>query len=192
MKTSENGIKLIQEFEGCVLHPYLDSIGIPTIGYGNTYYENGVYVTMNDPAISQEQANSLFTLLLPKYESPINEYCKEIDVTLNQNNFDALVSAKYNLGNVKAQLDSFKAGTLTQTEWCAYCHAGGVFSQGLYNRRLKEWNLFITPVEIIIPGTNVVVTPTTYTPTQIQMVENSPVATQDSFWKRVLAIIFQK
>ena len=39
MKISEKGLGLIKEFEGLVLKPYKDAVGIPTIGYGNTYYE---------------------------------------------------------------------------------------------------------------------------------------------------------
>ena len=40
-KTSEEGIELIKSFEGLVLKPYKCSAGVPTIGYGNTFYENG-------------------------------------------------------------------------------------------------------------------------------------------------------
>lgn len=146
MKTSQKGINLIKGFEGCVLHPYLDSVGVATIGYGNTYYLDGKKVTLNDPNITQDQAEKLLSALLVKYEDPINSYCQSQNINLNQNQFDAIVSARWNLGNVKAQLDAFKVGTLTKELWCQYSYAGGKFSQGLYNRRAKEWELFITPV----------------------------------------------
>lgn len=48
MKTSPKGIQLILSFEGFSAKPYLDSAGIPTIGYGNTYYPGGKKVTMKD------------------------------------------------------------------------------------------------------------------------------------------------
>jgi GH24 family phage-related lysozyme (muramidase) len=34
MQTSDKGISLIKEFEGCKLAAYQDSIGVWTIGYG--------------------------------------------------------------------------------------------------------------------------------------------------------------
>lgn len=146
MKTSQKGIDLLKSFEGCVLHPYLDSAGIATIAYGSTYYPDGRKVTMNDPVITQAQAEQLLATLLVKYEDPINAYCQAQNITLNQNQFDAVVSARYNLGNVKAHLDAFKAGKLTKDFWCQYSYAGGQFLPGLYNRRVKEWELFNTPV----------------------------------------------
>lgn len=151
MKTSLNGINILKQFEGCVLHPYLDSVGVATIGYGNTYYLDGTKVTLNDPVITQETAEKLLTTLLIKYENPINSYCQSQNIVLNQNQFDAIVSARWNLGNVKAQLDAFKAGTLTKEFWCQYSYAGGKFSQGLYNRRVKEWELFSTPIIVSNP-----------------------------------------
>jgi lysozyme len=39
--------------------PYLCPAGVPTIGYGATYYQNGVRVTLTDPAITVEQAEAL-------------------------------------------------------------------------------------------------------------------------------------
>ena len=37
MNIGEKGIALIKEFEGCRLAAYLDSVGVPTIGYGHTF-----------------------------------------------------------------------------------------------------------------------------------------------------------
>ncbi|MDR3025476.1 MAG: hypothetical protein LBV25_15800 [Chryseobacterium sp.] len=67
MKTSQKGISLIVSFEGFSAKPYLDSAGIPTIGYGNTYYPGGKKVTMKDPAITKEQGVELFAEVLPTY-----------------------------------------------------------------------------------------------------------------------------
>ena len=38
---SPNGINFLIKEEGIILKPYRDSVGIPTIGIGCTYYENG-------------------------------------------------------------------------------------------------------------------------------------------------------
>ena len=59
MKLDSNGYKLIQGFEGLKLSAYKDSAGIPTIGYGNITYENGVKVKMGEK-ITQDRADKLF------------------------------------------------------------------------------------------------------------------------------------
>ena len=58
MKTSNEGIKLIKRFEGCKLKAYKCAAGVTTIGYGNTFYENGNKVLIQD-VISQERAEEL-------------------------------------------------------------------------------------------------------------------------------------
>jgi len=94
MKTSLNGIKTICQFEGCRLKAYKCSAGVWTIGYGNTYYEDGSFVKEGD-AITQNRAHELFAYLLPVYESGVNSSVRS---QLNQNQFDALVSFTYNVG----------------------------------------------------------------------------------------------
>lgn len=47
MKISYRGLDLIKSFEGFRSKPYRDIAGVPTIGYGNTYYENGVKVSLS-------------------------------------------------------------------------------------------------------------------------------------------------
>jgi len=37
---SDNGLKFLMNNEGVRLKPYLDTKGIPTIGVGNTFYED--------------------------------------------------------------------------------------------------------------------------------------------------------
>jgi len=44
MKIDTVGLDLIKKFEGFSSKPYLCPAGIPTIGYGNTYYEDGTKV----------------------------------------------------------------------------------------------------------------------------------------------------
>lgn len=95
MTVSQAGIDFIKGEEGLVLPPYLDTAGVPTIGYGNTRYLDGRRVTMQDAPITQEEAE----LLLKK---TVNATAIEVDAIItdavNQNNFDALVSLAYNIG----------------------------------------------------------------------------------------------
>lgn len=94
-KSSRKIIEFITSFEGFKAKPYLDIAGIPTIGFGATYYENGVKVTMKDAPITKERALELKAFHLRIAEAAVNKFVKS---NINQNQFDALVSFTYNLG----------------------------------------------------------------------------------------------
>ena len=145
MKTSQNGINLILFFEGFSAKPYLDSAGIPTIGYGNTYYPGGKKVTMKDPAISKEKGAELFSVVLPAYEKIVNN---KIKVTLTQNQFDALVSHTHNTGGSDTlfSLINKKASPEAIRDWFTsrYITAGGKVLNGLIKRRKAEADLFFS------------------------------------------------
>lgn len=94
MKLNKEAIELIKKFEGCKLNAYKDSVGIPTIGYGNTYYENGVKVKMGD-VITIQRAEELLKNTLDKFSANVE---KLIKTTVTENQFGALVSLAYNIG----------------------------------------------------------------------------------------------
>lgn len=142
MRISEEGKDLIKSFEGCRLNAYKCSAGVPTIGYGNTYYPNGDKVQMND-VITLQQAIELFDDLIVRYERIVNSKLK---VEVKQNEFDALVSHTYNTGgsstlfklvNMKADKDKIKNWFTTK-----YITANGKRLKGLVIRRQKEWLLY--------------------------------------------------
>ncbi len=88
MKISQAGLDLIKSFEGCSLKAYRCPAGVLTIGYGCTV---GV---KEGQTITQAEADSMLTKELSRFEDAVNR----LGVTLNQNQFDALVSFCYNLG----------------------------------------------------------------------------------------------
>jgi len=143
MKTSQKGINLIVSFEGFSSKPYLDSAGIPTIGYGNTYYPGGKKVTMEDPTITKEQGVELFAAVLPTYEKIVNS---KVKIALNQNQFDALVSHTYNTGGSETlfSLINKNAEEHAIRNWFTtkYITAGGKILNGLIRRRKAEADLF--------------------------------------------------
>ncbi|MEJ5048634.1 lysozyme [Chryseobacterium culicis] len=143
MKTSQKGINLIVSFEGFSAKPYLDSAGIPTIGYGNTYYPGGNKVTMKDPEITKEKGAELFAAVLPTYEKIVNS---KVKVPLTQNQFDALVSHTYNTGGSDTLffLINKKAADSEIEDWFTkrYITAGGKVLNGLIRRRKGEADLF--------------------------------------------------
>lgn len=99
-KASDNLLKLVENFEcsGDVtkfLKPYICPAGIPTIGMGNTFYENGAKVKMSDPAITKERAYDLFRHVIRSFEQQVDSITTD---AVNQNQFDALVDFAYNAG----------------------------------------------------------------------------------------------
>lgn len=101
---SPAGIDFLIKEEGCILHPYKDSVGIPTIGIGCTYYEDGSRVKMTDPAITKDRAIELFRNVLKHYETTVWSITRD---DINQNMFDALTSLCYNIG-----VGAFKGSTV--------------------------------------------------------------------------------
>lgn len=78
----------------------------------------------------------------------LNEDLK--DITLTQNQFDAIVSLIYNIGvgNFRKSnlLKNLKAGNkVIADNFLSWNKAGGKVIQGLINRRQKEWQLFSYP-----------------------------------------------
>ena len=153
MKTSENGLKLIQEFESFVNAPYLDSARVWTIGYGSTYYPNGKPVTGRDKPITREYAETIQRNVIENdFEIVINELLKKEIASgfVNQNMFDALVSLTYNIGasgfKRSSVLKLLKQGDKENASnaFLLWNKAGGKVLRGLVRRREKERNLFLS------------------------------------------------
>ena len=58
MKVNAEGYALIKRFEGCRLKAYKCPANVWTIGFGNTFYENGEKVKEGD-VITQQRADEL-------------------------------------------------------------------------------------------------------------------------------------
>jgi len=146
MKTGINGLELIKKYEGFRAEPYRCPAGVPTIGYGATYYPGGRRVTMNDDPISKQRAEDLLKDMLTRYEDGVNRYVQH---QINQNQFDALVSFAYNLG-----VGALQKSTLLKKinidpcdpdiakEFKKWVRAGGRVLVGLQRRRKEEANLY--------------------------------------------------
>lgn len=148
-ETSNKGIQFLIQEEGLVKRPYLDSVGIPTIGVGMTYYpDSGRKVKMTDPPLTTEQAIKYFRMMLKNYEHGVYSVTRD---DINQNHFDALVSLTYNIG-----VAGFKSSTLLKkvnankddksisAEFEKWKNAGG--KPILLARRKREAELYFKPV----------------------------------------------
>jgi lysozyme len=149
---SVGGLNLIKGNEGCRLEAYLDSAGIPTIGWGSTRYADGRRVKMGDKLKSVAEANVLFSLTMKYFASEVNRL---VTVPLTQNQFDALCSLVYNIG-----AEAFAGSTLLKyLNQSKFIQAADQFlvwnkitrngkkeiSRGLVIRRVKERSVFLKP-----------------------------------------------
>ena len=145
MQTSEKGIALIKEFEGCRLTAYQDSVGVWTIGYGWTQPVDGKPIRAG-MTIKQETAERLLKTGLVSYESDVSRLVK---VGMSQGQFDALVSFTYNLGvrslSTSTLLRKLNAGDYAGAadEFLRWNKAGGKVLNGLTRRREAERDLFL-------------------------------------------------
>ena len=146
MQTSDKGIALIKEFEGCKLTAYQDSVGVWTIGYGWTQPVDGKPIRAG-MTIKQETAERLLKTGLVSYESDVSRLVK---VGLTQGQFDALVSFTYNLGarslSTSILLRKLNAGDYAGAadELLRWNKAGGKVLNGLTRRREAERALFLS------------------------------------------------
>jgi lysozyme len=87
---------LARRFEGLFLLPYLCPAGIPSIGYGATYYESGARVTLKDLAISRERAEALLLWMVSTIYLPaVLRLCPAVDTP---ERLAALIDFAFNLG----------------------------------------------------------------------------------------------
>jgi lysozyme len=148
MQLNDKGKDLIKFYEGCKLVAYKCSAAKDTIGYGNTFYENGTPVKPGDK-ISQEQANELFEIIAKDFADKVKPLIKS---TVTPNQFAAITSFAYNagIGNLKSStlLKKVNANPNDPTialEFAKWDKAGGKVLAGLTKRRASESKLYFTP-----------------------------------------------
>lgn len=149
------GIDLLKSFEGCMLIAYKDTVGVWTIGWGATYYQDGTKVKKGD-TITQLKADELLLFHLQKY---VKETDSLITSNVNDNQFSACVVFAYNVGtdiDTDKIPEGFGDSTLLKkinanpndlsirNEFLKWNKAGGKTSKGLTRRRIAEANLYFT------------------------------------------------
>jgi lysozyme len=139
--------ELVKHFEGCKLTSYVCSAGHNTIGYGNTFYENGVKVKPGDK-ITQQRAEELLDVILIKFVQQTNELIKS---NVNQNQRDALTDFAYNcgVGNLRSStllklVNANPNDPEIRTQFMRWNKGGGKVLNGLTRRREAEANLYFS------------------------------------------------
>jgi len=139
----EIAAELCRRFEGFRAKPYLCPAGIPTIGYGSTYYADGKKVTLNDSSISQEAANALLmSELQHTYLPGVLKNCPIL--ATDERKCNAVVDFCYNLGVGRLQTSTLKRKINAQ-DWdgakeqlMLWTKGGGKVLPGLLKRRQSE------------------------------------------------------
>ncbi len=155
METSEHGKKKIKEWEGSRSRAYRDAGGHLTIGVGHLLTKSelasgkirisGQWVRYAG-GLSAQQILDLLGRDLAGREQTVND---GVEVELNQNQFDALVSFCFNVGD-EAFRNSTLLRLLNQGDYAAvpaqlrrWVHCNGKEMPGLVSRREQEivlWN----------------------------------------------------
>ncbi|HVI43989.1 MAG TPA: glucosaminidase domain-containing protein [Chitinophaga sp.] len=150
---STAGVDLIKRLEGFRAQKYNDQAGHCTIGYGTLLHKGNCNGDASEQpyagGITEQRATQLLQERLTTFQEAVNS---RVTVTLNQNQFDALVSFVYNVGT-----ENFRRSTLLRLlnqgnygavptemrKWVKVRRNGQlVDSQGLINRRNAEIELF--------------------------------------------------
>ena len=139
------GIPIIKKFEGLKLKAYLCPSGLPTIGYGNTFYENGAKVKLGEQ-ITIDRADALLIHTVAQFEKQVDAV---VTATLTPNQLGALTSFAFNCG-----MGNFRKSTLLKKvnanpndptirqEFMKWNKAGGKVLNGLTRRRQAEADLY--------------------------------------------------
>lgn len=144
MKVSNKGLELIKEFEGFSSVAYLCSAKKVTIGYGNTFWEDGTPIKLGEQ-ISKNRAETLLKHVVDNFSVAVGV---DIKIEVTQNQFDAMVSLAYNIG-----IRAFHNSTLLRqlnngnfvgasNEFLRWNKSGGKPLLGLTRRREREKILF--------------------------------------------------
>ena len=141
LRTSDDGLALIERFEGFEPDWYLDPVGVRTIAFGWT----GALPEGVDPPLTEAQGRRLLRETVGRYEDAVR---RSVAVPLAQEQFDALVSFTYNLGagNLASStlLRLLNAGDAAGAaeQFDRWVMAGGRALPGLVRRRAAERALF--------------------------------------------------
>lgn len=149
MNISKSGINFIKKWEG---KPRLTAWRFGTekylsIGYG--HYGSDVKMGQK---ITAAQAEELLVKDLSKMVNHVNLVNNKYHYNFNQNEFDALVSFTYNIGNInQLTANGTRSKAVIASKMLLYVKSGGKTLPGLVNRRKAENKLFLTPVTTNVP-----------------------------------------
>lgn len=143
LKLSKRGADLMKRYEGFSSAPYIDMVGVTTIGYGNTYYPDRRKVKMTDKHLTEPQAAQLaMDIINLDFAPAVNKIFKDEIASgkLNQNMFDALVSLAYNIGTSALANSNSVTGNIKKGNYKAAADGFLLWNKGRVNGKLQAIN----------------------------------------------------
>ncbi|KAF2181601.1 glycoside hydrolase family 24 protein [Zopfia rhizophila CBS 207.26] len=148
-------VALIKEFEGFVPKPEPDPIGLPTVGYGHLCKTKGCGEVPYPFPLTKETATKLMQSDLKSPQQAITMDTAS-SVVLNANQYGALVSWAFNVGNgnvasstlIKRLNKGEAADKVIAEELPKWNKAGGKTLPGLTRRRKAEVDLAKTATTV--------------------------------------------
>ncbi|KAE8412678.1 lysozyme-like domain-containing protein [Aspergillus pseudocaelatus] len=149
---NQNGLNLIKSFESYEPEVYDDGFGNPTIGYGHLCGDATCSEVTYPKPLSEPDASRLLADDLVIYQDALTNALAD-PVTLNDNQYAALVSWTYNIGqgnmrnsDLVARLNKGeKVVVVVHNELPQWRLANGQVVEGLVRRREAELKLFDAP-----------------------------------------------
>lgn len=150
LKISEAGISFIKQQEGFVPAPIWD-YGQYSVGYGSRYDPNNSPIKISVP-ITEAEADYLLRYMLKDFEDMVDRELAKGTVQHTQNQYDALISFAYNLGQqwINSKYETYRYilyGGYTELDlvnsFGSWCSAGGSVQTGLCRRRMDEANMYL-------------------------------------------------
>lgn len=160
MQESQQGLTLIQSFEKCSLAPYIDMVGVWTVGWGHALTTPAgqlidqrifgvtkakqlatAYMAskFGNWVITQAQADQLCHTDLITFETAVTKYIGEGNATQAQ--FDALVSFCFNVGP-----GNFASSTVKTLHLQNHREIGEISMHDLYNKAIAHASPITMPI----------------------------------------------
>ena len=167
LRVTPSCVEMLKEMEGYLMKPTGDYSQY-SIGYGcstsflKKYYEKldisasdlELVLSKSYPnyILKEEKAEALMLYVLDEVEESLDNFLLKHNISLNQYQYDALISLTYNVGNIWMKEDTrlsnlLISGNYTVNEFASamgvYCHAGKEILDILVSRRIREIKLFL-------------------------------------------------
>ena len=167
LRITSSCVEMLKTMEGYLQKPKGDYLQY-SIGYGcNTSYLRKYYDKLDiskedmemvlsssypNYILKEEKAEALMLYVLDEIEDTLDKFLTKYNISVNQYQYDALISLTYNVGNTWMKEDTRLAsllinGQYTVNEFASamgvYCHAGTEVLDVLVTRRIREIKLFL-------------------------------------------------
>lgn len=148
---ADDGLDIIKAFEGFNPIAHWDNKQW-SVGYGTSCTEEEAMKFNAQGGITEKEALERLRVQVNKTSSYVNEFANKYGIVFTQNEFDALVSLTYNIGQtwirdpgtiMHQAISQRDKGAFLAYAFAVYSHSGSTTSLGHLNRRMLELQIFL-------------------------------------------------